>query len=307
MAATIDDLGALNYRLATKAIGGDAKLGIIREGKRYTATVALAGRAGDGAARRAADRRRLAVRRPDRAQPVAGGRRGVVLSPATATGVIVSDVADGLERRRAPASSAATSSPRSTASRSTRRERLADAGGRAGARVEHDDQARRPDHPAAVPRIGAAMASLFEAAGLDKAAPRPLADRLRPERLDDVVGQDHLLGPDGALTPDAGDRLARLADLLGAARHRQDHRGAAARPRDRPPFRADLGGLLRRRRPEEGVRGRPRAGARRARARSSSSTRSTASTARSRTPSCRSWRTARSRWSAPPPRTRPSS
>jgi putative ATPase len=44
------------------------------------------------------------------------------------------------------------------------------------------------------------MASLFEAAGLDKSAPRPLADRLRPMRLADVVGQDHLLGPDGALT-----------------------------------------------------------------------------------------------------------
>ncbi|MEX2035880.1 MAG: replication-associated recombination protein A, partial [Xanthobacteraceae bacterium] len=44
------------------------------------------------------------------------------------------------------------------------------------------------------------MASLFEAAGLDKAAPRPLADRLRPERLEDVVGQDHLLGENGALT-----------------------------------------------------------------------------------------------------------
>jgi putative ATPase len=44
------------------------------------------------------------------------------------------------------------------------------------------------------------MASLFEAAGLEKAAPRPLADRLRPERLADVVGQDHLLGPDGLLT-----------------------------------------------------------------------------------------------------------
>jgi putative ATPase len=41
---------------------------------------------------------------------------------------------------------------------------------------------------------------LFEAAGLDKAAPRPLADRLRPERLAEVVGQEHLLGPDGALT-----------------------------------------------------------------------------------------------------------
>lgn len=30
-------------------------------------------------------------------------------------------------------------------------------------------------------------------------APRPLADRLRPEALDTVVGQDHLLGPDGAI------------------------------------------------------------------------------------------------------------
>jgi putative ATPase len=44
------------------------------------------------------------------------------------------------------------------------------------------------------------MASLFQAAGLDRSAPRPLADRLRPERLEDVVGQDHLLGPSGALT-----------------------------------------------------------------------------------------------------------
>src|SRR5271165_3399556 len=43
-------------------------------------------------------------------------------------------------------------------------------------------------------------ASLFSAAGLDRAAPRPLADKLRPSRLDEVVGQDHLLGPDGALT-----------------------------------------------------------------------------------------------------------
>jgi putative ATPase len=43
-------------------------------------------------------------------------------------------------------------------------------------------------------------ASLFSAAGLDRAAPRPLADKLRPNRLDEVVGQDNLLGPDGALT-----------------------------------------------------------------------------------------------------------
>ncbi|MGJ0508254.1 MAG: replication-associated recombination protein A [Methylocystis sp.] len=44
------------------------------------------------------------------------------------------------------------------------------------------------------------MSDLFAVAKLDDAAPRPLADRLRPTRLEEVVGQDHLLGPDGALT-----------------------------------------------------------------------------------------------------------
>jgi putative ATPase len=42
--------------------------------------------------------------------------------------------------------------------------------------------------------------NLFAAAGLDRAAPRPLADKLRPDKLSEVVGQDHLLGADGALT-----------------------------------------------------------------------------------------------------------
>ena len=44
------------------------------------------------------------------------------------------------------------------------------------------------------------MANLFEAAGLPNEAPRPLADRLRPRQLTDVVGQDHLVGPQGNLT-----------------------------------------------------------------------------------------------------------
>ena len=44
------------------------------------------------------------------------------------------------------------------------------------------------------------MSGLFEAAGFGKEAPRPLADRLRPQKLADVVGQDHLVGPDGVLT-----------------------------------------------------------------------------------------------------------
>lgn len=52
------------------------------------------------------------------------------------------------------------------------------------------------------------MSDLFQSAHLEKDAPRPLADRLRPTRLDEVAGQEHLLGPDGALT-----RLIRAGSL----------------------------------------------------------------------------------------------
>jgi putative ATPase len=44
------------------------------------------------------------------------------------------------------------------------------------------------------------MSTLFDAAGLEEAAPRPLADRLRPRTLAEVVGQDHLVGPEGTLS-----------------------------------------------------------------------------------------------------------
>jgi putative ATPase len=50
------------------------------------------------------------------------------------------------------------------------------------------------------PRTAKDAPTLFAAAGLEQDAPRPLADKLRPGALADVVGQDHLLGPDGALT-----------------------------------------------------------------------------------------------------------
>jgi len=52
----------------------------------------------------------------------------------------------------------------------------------------------------AIPRYNAPMTNLFEAAGLEKSAPRPLADRLRPMKLTDVTGQDHITGPEGTLT-----------------------------------------------------------------------------------------------------------
>ena len=44
------------------------------------------------------------------------------------------------------------------------------------------------------------MTDLFHSAGLDKNAPRPLADRMRPMSLSDVAGQEHLLGEGGALS-----------------------------------------------------------------------------------------------------------
>jgi putative ATPase len=50
------------------------------------------------------------------------------------------------------------------------------------------------------PRSQRGGPTLFAAAGLERDAPRPLADKLRPQRLAEVVGQDQLLGANGALT-----------------------------------------------------------------------------------------------------------
>ncbi len=56
------------------------------------------------------------------------------------------------------------------------------------------------------------MADLFQAAGLTPHAPSPLADRLRPQKLDEVVGQDHLLGPEGPIHRMAQAR--RLSSMI---------------------------------------------------------------------------------------------
>ena len=60
------------------------------------------------------------------------------------------------------------------------------------------------------------MSDLFAHAGFEKGAPRPLADRLRPQALSEVAGQEHLLGPDGALTRlvRAGSHAASLGSLV---------------------------------------------------------------------------------------------
>src|ERR1700755_3051139 len=56
------------------------------------------------------------------------------------------------------------------------------------------------------------MNDLFEAAGLTPEAPRPLADRLRPQSPDEVVCQDHLLGPEGPIRRMA--EAHRLASMI---------------------------------------------------------------------------------------------
>src|SRR5581483_5741072 len=56
------------------------------------------------------------------------------------------------------------------------------------------------------------MADLFEAAGLTPQAPSPMADRLRPTTLGEVVGQDHLLGPEGPIRRMANAK--RLASMI---------------------------------------------------------------------------------------------
>ena len=56
------------------------------------------------------------------------------------------------------------------------------------------------------------MADLFQSAGIEPKAPSPLADRLRPQRLDEVLGQEHLLGPEGPIFRMA--RARRLSSMI---------------------------------------------------------------------------------------------
>ena len=77
------------------------------------------------------------------------------------------------------------------------------------------------------------MADLFAAdpeAATDGTESRPLADQLRPRSLDEVIGQRHLLGPDGALRRMiASGRLGSLSS--SNLENRQFERGAAAESR----------------------------------------------------------------------------
>ncbi|MBL8552060.1 MAG: replication-associated recombination protein A [Hyphomonadaceae bacterium] len=56
------------------------------------------------------------------------------------------------------------------------------------------------------------MSDLFEAAGMEQGAPLPLAERMRPLKLSEVVGQEHLLGPEGPIGRMVGQK--RIASMI---------------------------------------------------------------------------------------------
>ena len=127
----------------------------------------------------------------------------------------------------------------------------------------------------------------------------PLAERMRPRTLDEFVGQAASARAGPAAAAGARTRRAALADPLGPARHRQDDAGAAAGVgRGRRLRRVQRGhvrhqGNPARSSPPPSARARNAAGGR-----CSSSTKSIASTRRSRTRSCRTSKPARSSSSA---------
>ena len=55
------------------------------------------------------------------------------------------------------------------------------------------------------------------------AAGTPLAERMRPRTLDEVVGQDEILAPGQAAARGHRARPAAVDHPLGSAGHRQDH------------------------------------------------------------------------------------
>ena len=116
----------------------------------------------------------------------------------------------------------------------------------------------------------------------------PLAERMRPRTIDEVVGQSHLLGPGKPLRVAFESARPHSMILWGPPGVGQDDAGAPDGRCVRPRFHCDLRGARRR-------QGHPRCGRRAPRRRgpapagrpSCSSTKCIASTRPSRTPSCR--------------------
>ncbi len=197
----VDDPNAFDYRFATHPLGGTSQIDVQRAGKTVKLTVPL-----EPAPDTDRDEVALTTRSPFQGATVAN------ISPAVADelhldanteGVVVTDLADGATAadvgfQKGDIILAVNNQKIAKTSdlvKATRESRPALAHRRGARRPADQRYARRMS-----PKRPREASNLFAAAGMEQDAPRPLPDKLRPGTLSDVVGQDHILGPDGALT-----------------------------------------------------------------------------------------------------------
>ncbi len=233
----VDDPNAFNYRFATKPLGGSAQLGVMRQGHAIVVPVAL---------QSLPDTPREEVE-ISAASPFLGATVAN-LSPALADemrldpqsarrrhhrrGRRLGGAIDRLSEGRHHRFRQQPEDRKARRSRTRRQDRQP--------AVAHHHHARRPADLRHVFRMSSTAPSkrapsLF-AAARPRARCAAAARRQAPARTARRRGRPGSSArPRRRAHPHAGDPLARLADLLGAARHRQDHGGAACW-RTRPNF-----------------------------------------------------------------------
>ena len=197
----VNDAESLRYRIATKPLNGKADLAVYRRGQQLDLTIALT------APPETVPRE---TTRLEGSSPLTGATV-TNLSPAVADELGVSAFQKGVVVTKVGARHAGRQSRRQAGRRHPAHQRHRHAQRRRAARglgapVGHLAAQPAPRR-ARAQRGGQQLSGLFEAS-----APHPLADRLRPKSLDEVVGQDHLLAADGPIGRMV--KAGRLASII---------------------------------------------------------------------------------------------
>ena len=279
------DARGVQYRLTTRGIGQRAKLDVVRKGQRAHDRGGAARRAA-GAARTTCATSRARIPSTARASPTSCPRMADELGSMSAEGVVILSVRQGSTAARLgfqPGDIIAAGGPRQD--RDARRARGRAQG--APARVAGADQARRPDPCGCSWRARASGSDRHAMCAQLLARSVVMGVRL-PSRCDTTMDRRHdkpvpgrRHGEGGAAAacrpaapekarrgggPGSPGRRRRHADAhaqerapaehdpVGAARHRQDHGGAAAGGRDAARLRAAFRDLLGRAGPAQGLR-----------------------------------------------------